>query len=66
MDEEKKIEAERLRMVLENNFKDLVRHLRNAPEDFEIIKVREGRLKFLSIDRSVFLIITLIVVCLRA
>lgn len=39
MEEEKKIEAERLRMLLENNFKDLVRYLRHSPEDFEIIKV---------------------------
>jgi len=28
VEEEKKIEAERLRMMLENNFKDLVRHIR--------------------------------------
>ncbi|KAL4491985.1 hypothetical protein ABPG72_008406 [Tetrahymena utriculariae] len=38
VEEEKMIDAERLRMQLENNFKDLVRHLRNSPEDFEIIK----------------------------
>ncbi|EGR29595.1 laminin a family protein, putative [Ichthyophthirius multifiliis] len=38
VEEDKKIEAEKLRKMLENNFKDLIRYIRGNNQDFEIIK----------------------------